>query len=232
MEIKEFYLDLREGPQYAKKNENVWLLESEMFKEPLKLCVWYDDNDKREIERIKKDCLEIKESLNKEYEKVYGLIEKQTEVLKDIEALKIEEQRIIDWYKELQQEEKEKRKDIKQSKNEIEKQTDWMNKKINELFALLNKKPDRKIFRYHWSEFISWLDPYYWEDINLPSWDYVIIEKRHFDWKNEYCINKDTVEFNSTSIINNYNPLIQLQWSNWIDKPNALVEIDILFFQL
>lgn len=232
MEIKEFYLDLREGPQYAKKNENIWLLESEMFKEPLKLCVWYDDNDKREIEKIKKDCLDIKESLNKEYEKVYKLIEKQTEVLKDLEALKVEEQRIIDWYKELQQEEKQKRRDIKQSKNEIEKQTDWMNKKINELFALVNKKPDRKIFRYHGTEFINWLDPYYWEDIILPTWDYCIIEKQHFESKNEYCINEDEIKINSCSIENAYNPVIQLKWINGIDKPNALVEIDILFFQL
>jgi hypothetical protein len=43
MEIKDIYLDLREGPQYAKNQNNVWLLESEMFKDPLKLNIVYDD---------------------------------------------------------------------------------------------------------------------------------------------------------------------------------------------
>lgn len=232
MEIKEFYLDLREWPQYAKKQDNVWLLESEMFKEPLKLCVWYDDNDKRELEYVKKDCLRIREDLEKEYDRVRKLIEEQTKIIEDLKQFKVEEQRIIDWYKEMQDEEKQKRKDLKKTKEEIDTKTDWLNKKIDELFVLINKKPDRKIFRYHWSEFISWLEPYYWEDICLPTWDYIIIEKKHFDGKNEYCMNQDTVEFNSTSIINNYNPLIQLQGSNAIDKPNALVELDILFFQL
>jgi DNA repair exonuclease SbcCD ATPase subunit len=169
MEIKEFYLDLREGPQYAKQNNNIWLLESEMFKDPLKFCVGYDDNDKRELEKIKKDCLEIKESLNKEFEKVYKLIEQQTEVLKDLKTLKIEEQKIIDSYKEMQKEEKEKRKEIKKSKEEISSKNDELGEKIQELFTIVNKKPDKKIFRYHGSEFISGLDSYYWNDISVPT---------------------------------------------------------------
>jgi hypothetical protein len=100
------------------------------------------------------------------------------------------------------------------------------------LFTIVNKKPDKKIFRYHWSEFISWLDSYYWNDIPVPTWDYYIIEKIHFVNKNEYCVNEDIVEITSQSISEYYNPVIQLKGSNWIDKPNALVEIDILFFQL
>ena len=232
MEIKEIYLDLREGQQYAKKTWDIWLLESEMFKEPIKFGVWYDDKDKKEIERIKNDCLEIRESLNKEFEKVYKLIEKQAEVLKDLEALKIEEQRIIDGYKELQQEEKEKRKEIKQSNKDFGSVYNTIMDKIEDLSSIVNKKPDRKIFRYHWSEFVNWLDPYYWADIELPSWDYCIIEKRHFVNKNEFCLNEDIIDINSQSISKSYNPVIQLEWSNWIDKPNALVELDILFFQL
>lgn len=232
MEIKEFYLDLREGPQYAKKQDNIWLLESEMFKEPLKFGVCYDDNDKRELERIKNDCLRIKDDLNKEYEKVNKIIEEQIKVLDDLKQYKIEEQKIIDGYKEMQNEEKQKRKDIKKTKEEIESKTDWLDQRINELFTIINKKPDRKIFRYHWEEFISWLDLYYWEDISVPAWDYYIIEKIHYRNKNEYCINEDDIRINSYSINKSYNPLIQLQWSNGIDKPNALVELDILFFQL
>jgi hypothetical protein len=42
MQIKDFYLDLREGPQYAKKNGNMWLLESEAFKEPLRFEFTFD----------------------------------------------------------------------------------------------------------------------------------------------------------------------------------------------
>lgn len=232
MEIKELYLDLRDGPQYAKKTWDIWLLESEMFKEPLKFGVWYDDKDKKEIERIKNDCLEIRESLNKEFEKVYKLLEKQTEVLKDLEALKVEEQRIIDWYKELQKEEKEKRKEIKQSNKDFYQVYNTIMDKIEDLSSIVNQKPDRRIFRYHGSEFVNWLDPYYWTDIELPSWDYCIIEKRHFVNKNEYCLNEDVLDINSQSIGETYNPVIQLEWSNWIDKPNALVELDILFFQL
>ena len=232
MEVKELYLDLREGPQYAKNNKNIWLLESEIFKDPLKIKLGYDDNDKREIERIKKDCLEIKENLKKEYDKVYKLIEQQTNILENLRSLKIDEQKIIDSYKEMQNEEKEKRKEIKKSKEEIYSKNDELWDKIQELFTIMNKKPDRKIFMYHSSEFVSWLDPYYWEDIKIPSWTYHIIEKKHYIPQNEYCINQDTVNLFTRVIENVYNPEIQLEWSNGIDKPVAQVEIDILFFQI
>ena len=45
MQIKQFYLDLREWPQYARNNWNVWLLESEAFKEPLKFEFTFDLDD-------------------------------------------------------------------------------------------------------------------------------------------------------------------------------------------
>ena len=53
MQIKEFYLDLREWPQYAKKNWNVWLLESEAFKEPLRFEFSFDLEDIAKLKKIK-----------------------------------------------------------------------------------------------------------------------------------------------------------------------------------
>lgn len=232
MEIKDIYLDLREGPQYAKNQNNVWLLESEMFKDPLKLNIVYDDWDKKYIEDIKKECLKVKEDLNKEYEKVNKIIEEQTKILNDLKQYKVEEQRIIDWYKEMQNEEKQKRKEIKQNQKEKEKNDEEVNNKIKDLYSLIKKKPPQRIFRYTGSELISWLDPYYWEDIEIPSWDYQIIEKIHYEPQNERCLNQDTEIFYTKHISDVYNPMIQLIGENGIDKPVAKVEIDILFFQL
>ena len=56
MQIKQFYLDLREGPQYAKNNNNVWLLESEAFKEPLKFEFTFDLDDITRLQKIEESC--------------------------------------------------------------------------------------------------------------------------------------------------------------------------------
>ena len=150
MEIKDIYLDLREWPQYAKNQNNVWLLESEMFKDPLKLNIVYDDWDKKHIEDIKKECLKVKEDLNKEYEKVNKIIEEQTKILNDLKQYKVEEQRIIDGYKEMQNEEKQKRKEIKQNQKIKEKNDEEVNNKIKDLYSLINRKWINELI-------ISWL---------------------------------------------------------------------------
>lgn len=54
MEVKTIYMDLVEW----KKKDNVWKLESEAFKKPIKIEICYDDNDKKffndKIEEVNK----------------------------------------------------------------------------------------------------------------------------------------------------------------------------------
>lgn len=232
MQIKEFYLDLREWPQYAKNNNNVWLLESEAFKEPLKFTFSFDNNDIKSMEKIEESCKDYYESMIKREEKwnaiLESLLDKEkliTEGYQRLEEISEKYDRIIDQIK--RKEDLIKEKELEENKKiwEISKEVNLLNKKID-------LPEPQKIYSNSWDEFIAWDETYICYPYKLPAGDYVILEQYEYDPQNEYVLNQDEIQIKELHLEWQYFPMIKLYSENAMDKPVAKVRLNILFFQI
>ena len=232
MQIKEFYLDLREWPQYAKKNWNVWLLESEAFKEPLKFEFGFDLEDLAKLKKFEESCRDY-----------YDMILKKESTFNNIIDGIIEKEKLItDSYQKL--EEISKKHDllleqIKEKENLIKEKELQENDKIKEINSKVNKLEEKislplpqKIYTNQWEEFVAWDDLYICYPYKLPWWDYVVIEQYEYEPQNEYVTNTNEIQFKEVHIENEYYPCIHLKGENAIDKPVSKVRLNILFFQV
>lgn len=234
MQIKKFYLDLREGPQYASKSKDVWLLESEAFKEPLKFTFEFENEDLKDIKDIEESCKNY-------YDK---LIQKEKEIDEKIKKLDKWEKKMMDLEKQIKDYFSEIWKITAKSEKIIENNKDVFHniaqtlfkqdQKLNLLKDKIKEKKDLKISTYNQSLLIIWDDKYYGESIPLESGKYLIIEKIKYLPQNEFVAVEDVdpIQFKIEYIDKEYIPEFQIYSSNNVDNPVCKVEIEILFFQL
>jgi uncharacterized coiled-coil DUF342 family protein len=102
-------MDLVEG----KKKGNVWRLESEAFKKPIEIKIWYDNHELREF-------TETCESLDK---KIHDQEEK-------LSLMKYDQTRLFDMREEFQNKNNNKQEQINELRNKIA----WMAEEINQLY--------------------------------------------------------------------------------------------------
>lgn len=232
MQIKQFYLDLREWPQYAKNNNNVWLLESEAFKEPLKFVFEFDENDNLKLSEIAKECMQrviemkwIERNINEKIQKIdekYKMIADNYQKLEEISAK----------YDLLLEKIKQKENIIKEKELQENSKIWDLNKQLKLLENRINLPEPQKIYTKIWDEFVVWTDIYYSSPYNLTHWEYIIIEQYEYEPQNEYVVNENKIQIKQEYLSWKYIPEIQLESSNAIDKPVCKVRLTILFFQI
>ena len=232
MQIKDFYLDLREWPQYAKKNGNVWLLESEAFKEPLKFEFTFDLEDIAKLKKIEESCRDYYDMILKKESTfnniIDGIIEKEKLITDSYQKL----EELSKKYDLLLEQIKEKENLIKEKELQENNKIKEINSKVNRLEEKISLPLPQKIYTNQWEEFVAWDDPYICYPYKLPGWDYVVIEQYEYEPQNEYVTNTDEIQFKQVHIENEYYPCIHLKGKNAIDKPVSKVRLNILFFQV
>lgn len=232
MQIKEFYLDLREWPQYGKKERNVWLLESEAFKEPLKFKFTFDSEDLEKLQKIENSCRDYYDLVLRKEKAFNDIVDwiylKQKEIEDKLKQLELIYQKMDEISNKLIEKEKTlKKKDLEENNKLIE-----ILEKVNNIRKEIDLPKPSKIYSKQWEEFISWDDTYYWSKYDIAPWEYYIIEKFEYEPQNEYVMNKDEVKISKVYIEDWFVPEIQLLWSNAIDKPVAKVKLYVLFFKI
>lgn len=232
MQIKDFYLDLREWPQYAKKNGNVWLLESEAFKEPLKFEFTFDLEDIAKLKKIEESCRNYYDLILKKESTfnniIDGIIEKEKLITDSYQKL----EELSKKYDLLLEQIKEKENLIKEKELQENHKISEINSKVNMLEKKIGLPLPQKIYTNQWEEFVAWDDPYICYPYKLPGWDYMVIEQYEYEPQNEYVTNTNEIQFKEVHIENEYYPCIHLKGDNAIDKPVSKVRLNILFFQV
>lgn len=233
MKIKTFYLDLREWPQYWKKDGNVWLLESEAFKEPLKFVFEFENEDLREIQNIEESC---KSYYNKLIETEKRLDEKIEEIKKYKETLQNKYNEISDYFSENSKKTVKFEEIIQENKDIFHWFTEALFKqdqKLTDLKEEVKKPKPSKIYQFNQKWLAIWNDEIFGDAIELPKWKYLIIEKKTFTPGNEFVDWEDEeLTFCVQYLDGEYIPKVKLISTNWIDKPVCEVEINVLFFQI
>lgn len=232
MQIKEFYLDLKEWPQYGKKQKDIRVLESEAFKEPLKFSFQFDSKDKRDLEQIKSDCKDYYERListtKRLEDKILELEEKEKMITKSYQEI----EDLIDKYNKLLENRKKKETQINERGLEENKRIDYLVGEIQDLRKEINLPQPQKVYSNTWDEFVCWTDVYYGYDYRLPTWEYCILEQYEYEPQNEYVANENKILIKEQHIYQKYIPEIQLYSTNAMDKPVAKVRLTVLFFQI
>lgn len=232
MEVKTVYMDLQEG----KKKGNVWKLESEAFKKPIEIKIWFEAT---ELNSFMTTC----ESLDK----------KLHDQNREIENLKIKDYDIDHWLK-LTQEELFRQKDtniflgeeiqknkselkelykaIADAKNTIEIQN-WTILRLQEQVKELEKKVTKQPMVFHDKWFISWRESSGLWMINLPDGDYLMIAKYVVGEHNEYVTNQDEITFDKIHVEGqHYVPFYKLEWGTELDTPTATIYYDLVFLPI
>lgn len=225
-------MDLQEG----KKKGNVWRLESEAFKKPIELKIWFETQELIEFQS-KVDWL--RDELNsKQYQldklkegwgeladgcsKLWKMLYEQQMQLDDLKN-KLEEER---------SERKELLKEIASLKTMVETHSGTI-LHLQEQVRLLEKKTTKQPSVFHDKSFISWREASGLWMFNLNDGDYLMVAK-YVVWEhNEYVDNKDDIVFEKIHVEGqHYVPFYKLEWGTELDTPTATIYYDLIFIPI
>ena len=225
-------MDLVEG----KKKGNVWKLESEAFKKPIEIKIWYEN---KELAEFKNRFEAIENRLQKHDTDVQYLYTNDKEDM-------MSHIKITDTFKEHKGE-------IDGLREKIESQ----NKEISSLYkviadlkttvetlsgtiihlqeqtSLIQKKITKVPMVFHDKWFISWRESSGLWMINIPDGDYLLIAK-YIVWEhNEYVTNQDEILMDTIHVEGqHYIPFYKLEWGTELDTPTATIYYDLVFIPM
>ena len=225
-------MDLTEG----KKKGNVWKLESEAFKKPIEIKIWYEDKDKSYIENIKREIEKKSESYDRKIAELEEQLKVEKEDTKLFENMLTRYESAISLYEaEIDKKDvniKELYKEIATLKTKLELH-DGTILHLQEQTSLIQKKITKQPMVFHDKWFISWRESSGLWMINVPDGDYLLIAK-YVVWEhNEYVTNRDQLMMDTIHVEGqHYIPFYKLEWGTELDTPTATIYYDLVFIPM
>lgn len=222
-------MDLQE---WVKKG-NVWKLESEAFKKPIEIKIWYDNHDVLEF-TAKVD--ELKHELDKHEKQIthlnwdnvnHNLFREEFQNKVNNKQYQIDELRMkLD----------ESNKEIKQLYKVIADQKTWIETlsgtmlKLQETISEIQKKMTKQPMVFSDTTFVSGHERVGLWILEVPSGEYLVIEKYLLLEANEFVENHDGIKINKITVADNqYIPMYNLFWWTPLDTPTAKVYWTLAF---
>lgn len=217
------------------KKWNVWKLESEAFKKPIEIKIWYDNSDlkdiSREIANIKHESeLHDKRLTSIEWENVRNYLfneefqnkvnNKQNQIDELREKIKEKWTEINELYKVIA--------DLKTTVETLSGTILQLQKKNKEIEKKLTVQP--RVFND--KIFISWREEVMLGLYDIPDWDYLCITSLRIWEHNEYVNNKDEVLIDKIHVEDWFTPKYQLYWGTELDTPTATVYYTLLLMPI
>lgn len=232
MEVKSVYMDLQE---WVKKG-NVWKLESEAFKKPIEIKIWYDNHELAEFnnrfEWIEK-TLKVQEEEDRQLSNELVLSYWNHKELKnqvELQEKLIQEQgnKILEQGTEL----KELYKVIADLKTTVE-TLSWTILHLQEQTSLIQKKITKQPTIIHNKCFISGRESSGIWMIDISDGDYLLIMNTKVGEHNEYVTNKDELIMEKIHVEGqHYVPFYKLEWGTELDTPTATIYYDLVFIPM
>lgn len=225
-------MDLQEG----KKKGNVWKLESEAFKKPIEIKIWYDNHElasfKEDIEWLR-HSIELHDSqitkINWENVRNYLFNEEFQNKVKN-KQYQIDELR---WkIEEDKSEIKQLYKVIADLKTTVETLSGTILHMQDEM-KLIQKKLTKQPMVFHDKCFISWRESSGLWMFDMNDGDYLMIMKIKIWEHNEYVINQDELFMDKIHVEGqHYVPFYKLEWGTELDTPTATIYYDLVFIPI
>lgn len=235
MKITKVYLDLKEAKPEERFWKEVWVLESEAFKDPLTFQLEYEPKDLEYEQELKKEILskidEFQMILEKEKERS-SLLEANNKQLREEIILRDEQ------IQELKKESQKKEKEGIRFSQEIEvllKRVDTLQDEliqtdddVREIKQKLTKQP--KVI--HNTTFLSWIWQSYLGVIDIPDGEYLLIRQTHITEKNEFVANEDELIFDRIHVNDWYAPEYILKGTDAVSTPTATIDRTLTFIPI
>lgn len=232
MEVKSVFMDLQE---WVKKG-NVWKLESEAFKKPIEIKIWYENKELAEfnnrfewIEKVLKTQEERDRQLSNELVLSYWN-HKELKNQVELQEKLIQEQgnKILEQGTEL----KELYKVIADLKTTVETLSGTI-LHLQEQTSLIQKKLTKQPTIIHDKCFISGRESCGIWMIDISDGDYLLIMNTKVGEHNEYVINKDELIMEKIHVEwQHYVPFYKLEWGTELDTPTATIYYDLVFIPM
>ena len=225
-------MDLQE---WVKKG-NVWKLESEAFKKPIEIKIWYDNHELAEFKK-RIDDLEKNEILNKDK---FTALERDEEGLEDdVTAIEKELFKQKEINLELLEKIEEKGKEISSLykviadlKTTVETLSGTI-LRLQEQTSLIQQKITKQPTIIHDKWFISGRESSGLWMINIPDGDYLMIMNTKVGEHNEFVTNKDELIMEKIKVEGqHYVPFYKLEWGTELDTPTATIYYDLVFIPM
>lgn len=232
MEVKSVYMDLQE---WVKKG-NVWKLESEAFKKPIEIKIWYDNHDIKEFDSKIEELRELIKQQNKtttrlEWEYATGramdaAFEQKIKIIED--SYHDQEKRLNLRYEEINS----LYKIIADLKTTVETLSGTI-LHLQEQTRLIQQKITKQPTIIHDKWFISGRESSGLWMINIPDGDYLLIMNTRVGEHNEYVTNKDELIMEKIHVEGqHYVPFYQLYGWTELDTPTATIYYDLVFIPM
>lgn len=232
MEVKSVYMDLQE---WVKKG-NVWKLESEAFKKPIEIKIWYDNHDIKEFDSKIEELKHWLELHDRQITHLNGDNVNHNLFREEFQNKVNNKQHQID---ELRMKLDESNKEIKQLYKVIADQKTWIETlsgtmlKLQETISEIQKKITKQPMVFHDKWFISWRESSGLWMVNVPDGDYLLIAKYIVGEHNEYVTNKDEILMDTIHVEGqHYIPFYKLEWGTELDTPTATIYYDLVFIPM
>lgn len=233
MEVKSIYLDLQKAEIEKRGKKTVWKLESEAFQEPLKLEIWYSDEDKEYFEQVKQWIEEQMETMvswlaivDQKREELERLIYSLKDRLSESENLNTRLTKELIW----------KEWEINALYKEIA-SVKTMNETLSgtilhlqDQTSLISKNLTKQPTIIHDKMFISWHENTWLNMVNLYDGDYLMIMNVKIWEHNEFVTNQNELITERIHVEGQtYIPFYKLEWWTELDKPTATIYYDLIF---
>ena len=219
-----------------KKKGNVWKLESEAFKEPIEIKIWYDNKElaqfNGEMESLGKSIKLLETNLDHE---INSSIYKAKQIWDLGDRIKLQDWAISKLNEKIENQNKEiwdLYKVIADLKTTVETLSGTI-LHLQEQTSLIQKKITKVPMVFHDKWFISWRESSGLWMINVPDGDYLLIAK-YIVWEhNEYVTNCDQLMMDTIHVEGqHYIPFYKLEWGTELDTPTATIYYDLVFIPM
>ena len=219
-----------------KKKGNVWKLESEAFKDPIEIKIWYDN---KELAEFNGEIEWIKSELAKQKDKLNLVAYDQTRVFDMREEFENKNNNKQQQITELRMKLEENKSEIKSLykviadlKTTVETLSGTI-LHLQEQTSLIQKKITKQPMVFHDKWFISWRESSGLWMIDIPDGDYLMIMNTKVGEHNEYVTNKDELIMEKIHVEwQHYVPFYKLEWGTELDTPTATIYYDLVFIPM
>lgn len=229
MEVKSIYMDLVEG----KKKGNVWKLESEAFKKPIEIKIWYDNHDIKEFDSKIEELKHWLELHDRQITHLNGDNVNHNLFREEFQNKVNNKQHQIDELRWKIEENKSEIKSLYKVIADLKTTVETLSGTIlhlQEQTSLIQKKITKQPMVFHDKWFISWRESSGLWMINIPDGDYLMIAKYVVGEHNEYVTNQDEILMDKIHVEGqHYVPFYKLEWGTELDTPTATIYYDLVF---
>lgn len=225
-------MDLTEG----KKSWNVWKLESEAFKKPIEIKIWYDNKELAEFKSKYDSLRSAFDSIEEELDLWNTIQVGDQKKIKELEE-RLSNHVVIMWRQSMDvdslgSEIKQLYKVIADLKTTVETLSGTIIH-LQEQTSLIQKKITKVPMVFHDKSFISWRESSGLWVFELNDGDYLMILKTIVWECNEYVVNQDDIVFDIIHVEGqHYIPFYKLEWGTELDTPTATIYYDLVFIPM